>query len=175
MAQKGNSFSWGKLKVEQVTTPLADDVQSVSNGNALAILFNKASFDFQGPTSPNAFTWVTSLSVPFKIEGKSKSLYFHEVLRGLVAKDKDSRIVLVFDLGGELHVQKYDYGSTVDEDLFIESIFRAKAYETSIYNVTILIAIERQALNSMAFVEIASLDVEASDKKPQSNRKIKRD
>lgn len=177
MSKQNPSFSWGDLKVEQVTIADANNVKAVSNGLALSLLFNNADFNLSGPDSPQKFVWAASLSIPATIGGGPKSIYFHELFRGFVQKDKNARVLLVFELGGTVFYHDHQFGKETEKDLILDTVFKTKGLPRNAYSITLFVVIERRTPDSVALVAINSIDIEASFKKltlghaPQDSRK----
>jgi hypothetical protein len=165
MTTQDKSFSWGELQVEHIASPSATEVQSVSNGRALSILFNKADFNLSGEESPQTLTWIASLSIPVHLGEQCKDIFYHEVLRGFVQKDADARVLLMFDLGGEVHFRDHQYGREIQKDLVLESVYRIQK-QTTPYKITLLVMIERKTPESTVLVAIDSIDIEASSTQP---------
>ena len=162
MSKKVESFSWGELEVKQVALLDKNSVKAVSNGPALSILFDKATVSLQGSDGPRIATWVASLSVPMNITGDPQSMYFRELLRGFVRKDEQSRVLVVFDVGGQVYYRDHQYGPKIENDLVLESAFRVTGKARDTYAITLFIVIEGATQESSATVVIDSIDIEAS-------------
>jgi hypothetical protein len=163
MDQKAKPFAWGSLNVERVSSLESGTVRALSNGNALSILFDKASFVLNGEPA-STVAWIGRLSIP--ITAPQGPMYYHETLRGALQKNADARVLLFFDLGGEIYLREYPYDGIAEKDLVVRSIYRTIGHPKDTYGISLMITIERRTPDGRALVAIDTIDVEASPHRP---------
>lgn len=154
--------------IPPATTP-GDKISANSIGNVMTVLFDEAKVSLQTESDPLTATWATTIAVPTNPAGQKLTSYLQQV-RGAVTKSADSRVSIVFSLGGKTFVKEYPYGtkSTGDTTLTFVSPIGTRGAER--YVATIAILVERRDLKSAVIVDVDSLDVEA---KPLAKRKPK--
>lgn len=168
MSKEADQFNWGEIQFRPVDLLDGTSVRAVSNGKALSVLFDTFTFNMPKPDGGLTATKICALSFPVTISGGKKSVWYREALRGFVQKDADARVILIADIGGELHTEEFPYGKKTKRDLTLEYKHKSKATPSGIYTVTLLLAVERRTADSLALAAIDSLDIEASITKPET-------
>lgn len=153
-------FNAQAREVIQPGTQPADKVSATSIGNVLTLLFDGAKLSVQTESDPLSATWATTIAVPTNAAGQKLTSYLQHV-RGAVTKSEDSRVSLIFSLGGKTFVKEYPYGTKASGDILLKYVSPIKPRPAERYIATILILVERRDAKSAVLVNVDSLDVEA--------------
>ena len=159
-------FDAPNLKLIAPTLLAADKLSKNSIGGVITILFDDAMVSVQTAADPMIATWIGTIEVPIKPEGKIASAY-RQVVKGSINKMKDSRVVLIFELGGKRFVTEFGYNVQHQGD-FTRIYSSPVINPATRYTATLFVLVERRAVNGPVLVQIDSLDIEA--KRPAKTR-----
>lgn len=125
--------------------------------DALSLMFEDArlKLDMKPDTRLNA-AWFGSLA--FEL-GDPGSDVLTLTFRGFVSKTPGSRTVIVVSAGGELLVREDAYGTSVQEDVLLETTVALGSPQPGHVTVTVLLLAERQSVADVIDLEANAVDI----------------
>ncbi|HLM56531.1 MAG TPA: hypothetical protein VK422_10490 [Pyrinomonadaceae bacterium] len=149
---------------------------------ALSVHFNPGTAQLgataETADAPMSATWVGAFRIPITLPTRLGGPRARHFLRGVVAKDADTRIRFVLDVGGEkplagqMYAEEFPYGKSMDEQFVREFPFRPRVRGVGHYSGTVIVTIERRKPGARAELHLSSLDL-ATDPTDRGRKKGK--
>jgi hypothetical protein len=137
----------------------SDKFSATSIGDVLTLLFDSARVDLQTQNDALVGSWLGTVRVPTRSGAKPRTSYLQH-LRGSVDKTKDTRVVVVVDVGGKTFTTEFPYGIARHGN-FTRQFVSPVLKQGNGYTATILIIAERRDPKSAVLVTVDGLDVDA--------------
>ncbi|HTE17876.1 MAG TPA: hypothetical protein VK689_05785, partial [Armatimonadota bacterium] len=127
----GGGAAWRAPEVSVAGRISADDVDTVSEGAALSVLFHNLCLELYGSGTGLSGVQVASLRAAVDLRADQALLGYLNSVRGFVHKSRGARITLYLDLGGMTQTVEFPYGQEMlHTENFHRELFSLERGET---------------------------------------------
>lgn len=144
-------------------TPSDTAIRFTPHATNLSVLFDGLELDGERQPGLEPLTRTATFSARLEEVNATRRVRFTQNIKANVDKDADARIVIVAILPDRTETIVYPYGQRV-QDPFVSRTFRStlRVRQGQPYTATILLRVDRRRPEAVSHVQIASVDVLAS-------------